>query len=106
MKRILFCLTALLALAVSAASAQSIKALEDGKYSISVGDVTMTVDASRGAKILSYKLGDVEVLNQGRMPNSFGSTFWTSPQSEWNWPPVADYDTKPFAIIPKRKLMG
>ncbi|MBR4817291.1 MAG: hypothetical protein IKZ72_01470, partial [Bacteroidales bacterium] len=33
---------------------------------------------------------------QGRMPNSFGSTFWTSPQSEWNWPPVAEYDSKPF----------
>jgi hypothetical protein len=30
------------------------------------------------------------------MPNSFGSTFWTSPQSEWNWPPVAEYDRKAF----------
>ena len=97
MKRILLCLTALLALAASAASAQTIKALEDGKYSVATGDVTMIVDAAHGAKILSYKLGDVEVLNQGRMPNSFGSTFWTSPQSEWNGPPVAEYDTKPFA---------
>ena len=45
---------------------------------------------------MSYKYNDKEVLSQTRMANSFGSTFWTSPQSEWNWPPVPEYDTKPF----------
>lgn len=75
---------------------KAIQALEDGQYSISVGDVTMTIDTQHGAKIMSYKLGEDEVLNQGTAPNSFGSTFWTSPQKEWNWPPVAEYDTKPF----------
>ena len=29
-------------------------------------------------------------------PDSFGSTFWTSPQREWNWPPVAEYDRMPY----------
>ena len=82
-------------LAVSA-FAQGVQALDDDKYSVSVDDVTLIVDAAHGGKILSYKLGDEEVLNQGRFPNSFGSTFWTSPQSEWSWPPVAEYDTKPF----------
>ena len=78
-------------------SAQNITALEDGKYCITNEDFTMTVDAQPGGKILSVKLGDAEILNQGRFPNSFGSTFWTSPQAEWNWPPVAEYDTKPFS---------
>ena len=96
MKRILLPLLASLCLGSAVASAQAIQALEDEKYSISAGDVTLVVDAAHGAKILSYKLGEAEVLNQGRFPNSFGSTFWTSPQSEWNWPPVAEYDTKPF----------
>lgn len=77
-------------------SAQTITNNEDGKYTLKVGEVSMTVDASKGAKILSYKYGDKEVLSQTRMPNSFGSTFWTSPQSEWNWPPVPEYDTKPY----------
>lgn len=77
-------------------SAQTVNSLENGKYSLSVGDVTLTVDASRGGKIVSYKYKDTEILSQTRMPNSFGSTFWTSPQSEWNWPPVPEYDTKPF----------
>ena len=96
MKKILLPLLAALTLGSIALSAQDIKALEDGKYGITAGDVTMTVDAAHGGKILSFRLGDAEVLNQGRMPNSFGSTFWTSPQKEWNWPPVAEYDTKPF----------
>ena len=96
MKKILLPLLAALTLGSFALSAQDIKALEDGQYGITAGDVTMTVDAAHGGKILSFKRGDAEVLNQGRMPNSFGSTFWTSPQKEWNWPPVAEYDTKPF----------
>ena len=96
MRKFLLPLVAALALSSVAASAQGIQALEDSKYSIAVGDVTMTVDAAHGGKVLSYKLGDKEVLNQGRFPNSFGSTFWTSPQREWNWPPVAEYDTKAF----------
>ena len=96
MKRFLLPLVAALTLGSVAASAQAVQALEDSKYSIAVGDVTLTVDAAHGGKVLSYKLGDKEVLNQGRFPNSFGSTFWTSPQREWNWPPVAEYDTKAF----------
>ena len=95
MKRNLSILAVCLLAAAASASAQTITEAE-GKYTIAVGQTTMTIDATRGGKILSYKLGDAEVLNQGRMPNSFGSTFWTSPQSEWNWPPVAEYDSKPF----------
>jgi hypothetical protein len=76
---------------------KGIKDAGDGLYTISLGEIKMTVDAEHGAKILSFKYGDEEILNQGDAPNSFGSTFWTSPQKEWNWPPVEEYDTKPFA---------
>ena len=106
MKKFSLLLLAALCLGSAAASAQDIQTLEDSKYRISVGDVSLTVDTAHGGKILSYKLGEAEVLNQGRMPNSFGSTFWTSPQSEWNWPPVAEYDTKPFeAAVQDGKLV-
>ena len=84
-------------LLTSGALAQTVTALEDGLYCITQDDVTMTIDAQHGGKILSFKLGEAEVLNQGRFPNSFGSTFWTSPQAQWNWPPVAEYDTAPFS---------
>jgi len=84
-----------------------IKALDNGKYSITNGEVTMVVDAAHGAKILSFKLGNDEVLNQGTIENSFGSTFWTSPQKEWEWPPVPEYDSKPFkAEIAGDKLVA
>ena len=95
-KLFLLPLLAALYAGIPAVSAQTIQALEDAKYSIAAGNVTMTVDAARGGKILSFRYADREVLSQTRFPNSFGSTFWTSPQSEWNWPPVAEYDTKPF----------
>ena len=70
----------------------------DGKYIIKNGEVTMTIDGN-GGKILSYKYGDAEVISQTTFPNSFGSTFWTSPQKEWNWPPVPEYDKNPYTVV-------
>ena len=62
-------------------------------------DATMTVDPARGGKILSLKYQEQEVLSQSRFPESFGSTFWTSPQKEWNWPPVAEFDKQPYEVV-------
>ena len=105
--------------AATALQAQSVKTgsilkVDDEKYAVVAGNVTLTVDVAHGAKILSFKLGEQEVLAQKpeppastdgapapRMrffnPNSYGSTFWTSPQAEWNWPPVPEYDSLPYA---------
>ena len=102
--------------AATALSAQTIRLrkVDDEKYAVSVDDVTLTVDAAHGGKILSFKLGEQEVIAQNPAanapapaegqpprrrffnPNSYGSTFWTSPQAEWNWPPVPEYDSLPY----------
>ena len=101
--------------AATALSAQTIQKLDDDKYVVSVQDLSLTVDAAHGGKILSFKLGEQEVLAQNPAaapqpapqgegqprrrffnPNSYGSTFWTSPQAEWNWPPVPEYDNLPY----------
>ena len=94
--------------AATALHAQSVNVqkLDDEKYTVANGDVTLTVDVAHGAKILSFKLGDKEVIahDEGQPrrrwfnPNSYGSTFWTSPQAEWNWPPVAEYDSLPYSV--------
>ena len=103
-------------LGATALSAQTVQKLDDEKYVLSVQDLSMTVDAGHGGKILSFKLGEQEVLAQNPAaapqpaqpgegqprrrffnPNSYGSTFWTSPQAEWNWPPVPEYDSLPYA---------
>ena len=103
--------------AATALSAQTIRIriLDNDQYSISIDGVSMTVDAAHGGKILSYKLGEQEVIAQNEAvapagneenpfrrrwtnPNSYGSTFWTSPQAEWNWPPVPEYDSLPYTV--------
>ena len=105
------------AFAATALSAQTVQKLDDEKYAVTAGDVTMTVDAAHGGKILSFKLGELEVIAQNEAPapapapadgqprrrfffnpNSYGSTFWTSPQAEWNWPPVPEYDSLPYTV--------
>ena len=87
-------------LGYTAASASVLqeKAENDNTYELKVGNLTMTIDAAKGAKILSFKYQDAEVINQSRWPESFGSTFWTSPQKEWNWPPVQEFDKGTYTV--------
>ncbi len=85
-------------LTVSTLSAQHITSNDDGIYTLTVGELQMTVDAAHGAKILSFKRADEEVISQSRWPESFGSTFWTSPQKEWNWPPVPEFDKQAYTV--------
>ena len=70
----------------------------EGRYLLSCGHVEMEIDAAKGGKILSLKYDDREMLSQLRWPEAFGSTFWTSPQKEWNWPPVKEFDKMPYMV--------
>ena len=65
---------------------------------LKAGDVTMTIYPTKGAKIMSLKYKGQEVISQQTAPESFGSTFWTSPQKEWNWPPVQEFDKMPYSV--------
>ncbi|MBP5680005.1 MAG: hypothetical protein J6X31_03060, partial [Bacteroidales bacterium] len=68
------------------------------RHKLQVGKVNMEIDAANGARIVSLKYGDTEVLSQINFPNQYGSTFWTSPQKEWNWPPVFEHDMAPYTV--------
>ena len=83
---------ALLACATLTASA------DDEPFVLHNGNATMSVDPAKGGKILSLKYQDNELLSQSRWPESLGSTFWTSPQKEWNWPPVPEFDKMPYTV--------
>ena len=63
-----FSLLVLLTCLVAEANANEIKKLTDTSYQLSVGDVTMVVDAEHGGKILSYKYKDQEVISQSLLP--------------------------------------
>ena len=113
MKQItLFALTLLLTSMSFSANAANKKIFspDDSLYVLSVGDATMTVAAKFGARVVSLKLGDTEVLAQktptlGRFQNlhNYGATFWPSPQVEWNWPPIVTYDSAEYQVKLKGK---
>ena len=65
---------------------------------LTVGDITMTVSPEKGGKTLSLQYKGQEIISQLKAPESFGSTFWTSPQKEWNWPPVREFDKMPYQV--------
>ena len=65
---------------------------------LKAGDVTMTINPQKGGKVMSLKYKDQEMISQLKWPESFGSTFWTSPQKEWNWPPVPEFDKLPYTL--------
>ena len=92
----LFLLVAFGSANASAATMQEDSAT--GRYGLKCGHVSMEIDAAKGGKILSLKYDDREMLSQLRWPEAFGSTFWTSPQKEWNWPPVKEFDKNPYTV--------
>ena len=96
MKRLLFSV-----LFVSAALTAAADEPQEQVFTLHCGDATMTINADKGGKILSLKYQDKEVLSQSRWPESFGSTFWTSPQKEWNWPPVPEFDKQAYTVKQK-----
>ena len=63
----------------------------------------MTIDTQQGGKVLSLKYGEKEIISQLQRPEWFGSTFWTSPQREWNWPPVQEFDKQAYTILQREQ---
>jgi len=86
-------------LTLVAAAFLSAAADEGTQVTLRNGDATMMVDVAKGGKILSLKYQEREVLSQSLWPESFGSTFWTSPQKEWNWPPVPEFDKMAYTVL-------
>lgn len=101
MKKFVTLCLAIACMATATAANPVIKNLGEGKYSLEVGDISMTINGEGGGKILSYKYKYTEVISQSTFPESFGSTFWTSPQKEWNWPPVQEFDKQPYTVEEK-----
>lgn len=70
---------------------------QDDKYLMRQGDVTMELSPSLGGRISSLKHLDHEMLVTHRTTSTlWGSVLWSSPQSDWNWPPVEVLDIQPY----------
>jgi hypothetical protein len=68
---------------------------------LALGDVTMEVAASEGGRVVSLRSGTRELLSPKSVnTTNYGATFWTSPQADWSWPPIAAIDSAAFTVAP------
>ncbi len=87
----------------AAGAVTAIPTFDAGRYVLGFGEVELTVDPSIGGRITSFSLSGENILTgpevvaggSGSDPNMYGSTFWTSPQSAWGWPPEHAIDAAP-----------
>jgi hypothetical protein len=79
------------------AQGQPIPRLRDARYILEVGDAALEIDPAVGARITGLLVGGRNLLTGPEVdPGNYGSTFWTSPQSHWGWPPVIEIDSAPY----------
>lgn len=69
----------------------------DGRWSLDLGEARLEVDPARGGRISRLQLAGVDLLvDESVHPTNWGSTFWTSPQQDWGWPPVPAIDHETY----------
>jgi hypothetical protein len=68
-------------------------------YTFTSGDTVFAVDADRGGRIVTFSLAGRNAVTTPKSQGdiNWGSTFWTSPQSDWNWPPPPEIDSDTYA---------
>lgn len=74
--------------------------MQNDRWAFVIGDVTLEVDPQVGGRITTFSKG-AENLLTGPAVNAtyYGSTFWTSPESQWSQPPPAPIDSAPYAVM-------
>ena len=72
---------------------------QDNSYLLKYADIRLLVNPDTGGRIISLKLNDKEFLTGKNInPINYGSTFWPSPQSLWNWPPPYILDEGKYSV--------
>jgi hypothetical protein len=71
--------------------------LRNGVWGFDMGEVTLEVSAEIGGRITAFKLGNENVLTGPEVNVTYwGSTLWTSPESQWTQPPPEPIDSAPY----------
>ena len=59
----------------------------------------MGIAPDKGGRITYLSIDGRNFLTDSAVnSDNWGSTFWPSPQSYWNWPPPASWDNQPYAV--------
>ena len=76
----------------------SLPTVKGSVYTFTFGETVFAVDAAIAGRIVKCALDGRNILTEAKNheDNNWGSTFWTSPQSDWNWPPPAEMDPRPY----------
>ena len=62
-------------------------------FCIRHGEIKLECTAANSGRITVFALADRNILTDATVnPFNFGSTFWTSPQKDWEWPPPKEID--------------
>jgi len=65
-------------------------------FEVKCGNVAMKI-SSEGGRIISYRFGEKEFITNQNEHENYGSTLWTSPQSDWGWPPYSILDSVEYS---------
>jgi len=72
---------------------------DGSRYRWRRGELVLEVDAAIGARVTACALGEANLLIGPEVNElNFGSTFWTSPQAQWGWPPEREVDSDRYAV--------
>ena len=73
---------------------------DGGNYVLSSGGRVLEVDPRVGGRVVTFSLDGKNVLvGPSANADNYGSTFWTSPQSAWNWPPPPEIDNLAYTSV-------
>jgi len=67
-----------------------------GRFLHRAGALSVEVDAADGGRIVEFALDGENVLATRAASPQYGSSFWPSPQRDWDWPPPAEFAHLPW----------
>jgi hypothetical protein len=71
--------------------------VEGSVFALALDEARLEIDAAVGARVTGLSLAGRNLLTGPEVdPLNFGSTFWTSPQAHWGWPPIVEIDSAPY----------
>lgn len=72
---------------------------------LSAGNLELVVRPACGGRVAALRYdGEPLLVGPDVNPSNWGTTYWTSPQSSWGWPPIAAIDTDPFLVTSRAPL--
>ena len=79
---------------------------DGARWQLHFSETTLQVDPAVAGRITGYRLDSDEALTGPDVhPQNYGSSFWTSPQQVWGWPPPAEIDTACYQATTERNVL-